>query len=59
MLTHCPARLQTLLLRDKIVAVAQAATVIEGLTGHGCAIVEIPLHQSQAGAFGVAKLAGV
>ena len=34
-LTHGPAGLQTLLLRDKVVAVPHAATIVEGLAGHG------------------------
>lgn len=44
MLTYGPARLQTLLLRDEVVAIAQAAPILEGLTGHGRAIVVISLY---------------
>ena len=54
-----PARLQTLLLRVEVVAIAQAAPIMEGLTGHGSAIVVILLYHPQAGAFGVAELAGI
>lgn len=48
-LTHGAARLQTLLLGAEVVAVAQTAAILEGLTGHGRAVVEIPLKQAQAG----------
>lgn len=44
MLTYGPACLQTLLLRDEVVAIAQAAPILEGLAGHGSAIVVIPLY---------------
>lgn len=47
-LTHGPAGLQTLLLRGEVVAIPHAAAVVEGLTGHGCTIIEIPLEHPQA-----------
>lgn len=59
MLTHGPAGLQTLLLRGEVVLVAQAATILEGLTGHGGAVIEKPRDHPQARAFRTAQLAGV
>ena len=47
-LTHRPAGLQTLLFREEVVAIPHAAAIIEGLAGHGCAVIEIPLEQPQA-----------
>lgn len=58
-LTHGAAGLQTLLLGGEVVPVAQAATVLEGLTGHGGTVVEIPGDHPQAGAFRVVQLAGI
>lgn len=58
-LTHSAAGLQTLLLGGEVVPVAQAAAVLEGLTGHGGAVVEIPGDHPQAGAFRVVQLAGI
>lgn len=43
-LTYGPARLQTFLLSVEVVAIAQAAPILEGLTGHGSAIVVILLY---------------
>lgn len=58
-LTHGSAGLQTLLLRDKVVAVAHAAAILERLTGHGRAVIEIPADHPEARTFGVGQLAGI
>ncbi|MCP6606165.1 hypothetical protein NL493_28540, partial [Klebsiella pneumoniae] len=41
---YCSACLQTLLFRDEVVTIPQAAPILESLTGHGCTIVEISLY---------------
>lgn len=58
-LTHSSAGLQTLLLRSKVVAIAQAPTILEGLTGHGRAVIEKPTDRPQARTFCIAQLAGI